>query len=363
MSVKAQLFFSNSAEFMEYRKTVHGVSSQTMKSNTVDLNLFQSFIENGNYEHINGQAVMDFQFYLKQERNNCGRSINRKIFSLKAYVHYLKIREIEGVRSLPFDDIVKIRGGYKQRPGHLEKNQINTFFGTINTQSCLGIRDYAVYAMMYILGLRVGEVHSVNLDHIDVEKKKIIVTGKGNRQRTLHLTEEIMVILQQWFTIRNRFLKSETLQALFLSKKGNRLAIRTMEDNFQKLLAKADLDLPFHVTCHTMRHTFASHLNEKDVDVLVIQDLMGHSSPRSTEIYIHTSCRKIREALEKLPLIQHLEQLLSKGQLAYTFQNSNHQKEGRKNAGFYAEKISFARSEIPTNKAGDHDRFLVHQLE
>jgi site-specific recombinase XerD len=94
---------------------------------------------------------------------------------------------------------------------------------------------------------------------------------------------------------------------LFVSKKGNRLTIRTMEDNFKKILIKSELETHFNVTCHTLRHSFESHLNDKDVDILVIQSLLGHSTTRSTEPYIHPSLDKIRHAMEKLPGVIYMK--------------------------------------------------------
>ncbi|MFQ5630020.1 MAG: tyrosine-type recombinase/integrase [bacterium] len=108
--------------------------------------------------------------------------------------------------------------------------------------------------------------------------------------------------------------------ALFISKKGNRLAIRTMEDNMKKLVDGLGLHVHFRVTCHTLRHTFASHLNDNGEDILVIQSLLGHGSPRSTRIYIHPSEQHIREALEKLPGVRFMNHLLERGVLKLDFQ-------------------------------------------
>lgn len=127
-------------------------------------------------------------------------------------------------------------------------------------------------------------------------------------------------ILSEWPAVRARFLGGNKSTALFLSKKGNRLAIRTMKDNFKKLVTRANLSLHFKVTCHTLRHSFASHLNDQDVDVLVIQSLLGHSSTKSTNIYIHPSEQKVREALEKLPGVIFMNQLLESGVLDLKFQ-------------------------------------------
>ena len=106
------VFFSHVDSFIDYRQTVYEVSDQTVKSNIIDLNLFKRYLKKKNYTTISGKAVMEFQAYLKKERKNSGRSMNRKLFSLRSYSVYLKTLDIEGTEKLPFKDILKIRLGY-----------------------------------------------------------------------------------------------------------------------------------------------------------------------------------------------------------------------------------------------------------
>ena len=100
-----------------------------------------------------------------------------------------------------------------------------------------------------------------------------------------------------------------------------------MEDNLKKVLQNTRLNTHFNVTCHTLRHSFASHLNDKNVDILVIQSLLGHSSPRSTEPYIHPSMEKMREAMERLPGVIYMNKLLKEGVLNLKFQKHLHRRE------------------------------------
>ena len=150
-----------------------------------------------------------------------------------------------------------------------------------------------------------------------MEEQKLIVTGKGNKRRTLHITDEMFHIIRDWLSVRKYFLNSEKTDSLFISKKGNPLSIRTMEDNFKKLLALSKINVHFNVTPHTLRHSFASHLNDKEVDILILQSLLGHSTPRSTEIYIHPSEKRVREALEKLPGVRYVNHLIETGALRF----------------------------------------------
>lgn len=99
-----------------------------------------------------------------------------------------------------------------------------------------------------------------------------------------------------------------------------------MEDNFKKILSRSGLELPFKVSCHSLRHSFASHLNDKDVDILVIQSLLGHASTRSTEPYIHPSLEKVRAAMEKLPAVIFIKQLIDSGTIDLKFQHNRPQR-------------------------------------
>ena len=258
MAVASDNFFRHIDDFFNYRQDIYEISPQTVKSNRVDLDLFKNFICSQNLKSIDGPAMIDFQYYLKKQRQNCGASINRKIFTLRSYGNFLKLYDLPCADALPFYDVLKIRQGYRKRPSALTPQQISLLFKVIDTDTILGIRDYAVYALMYQLGLRVGEVHDLNLLSLDLNKNKISVIGKGRKPRTLHVNDELIEILCQYLAVRERFLNSWLTPALFVSKKGNRLAIRTMEDNLKNILLQTDFNVPFNVSCHTLRHSMAS---------------------------------------------------------------------------------------------------------
>ena len=236
MAVGSDQFFEHIEAFFDYRKDVYQVSDQTIKSNRVDINLFQSFVQDSRYDAISGPAVMQFQYHLKKQRNNCGGSINRKLFTLRSYSNFLCQMDVPEANGLPFYDVLKIRQGYRNRPNALTVDQVGRLFESISRNTVLGIRDYAVYALMYQTGLRVGEVHQLDLESLDFNKRKFIVIGKGGKRRELHLTDELTQVLSEWLAVRSFIFKSDQQGCLFISKKGNRLAIRTMEDNFKKIL-------------------------------------------------------------------------------------------------------------------------------
>jgi len=180
MTITANRFFQHTDAFFGYRQDIYEISNQTLKSNRVDLSLFENFIRSRHQKTIDGPAVIDFQYHLKNQRKNCGTSINRKIFTLRSYANFLKLYDVPGAEALPFYDVLKIRQGYRCRPNALTPHQIETFFKTIDVGTILGIRDYAVYALMYQLGLRVGEIHLLDLESLDFKNSKITSTKKSS---------------------------------------------------------------------------------------------------------------------------------------------------------------------------------------
>jgi site-specific recombinase XerD len=315
--------------FMHYRSQVGYARAATSRSDAIDLKLYTDFMHDNQLDNINGNSLIAFQQHLSAVRHNAPASLNRKIFTLRAFQSFLELKDVEGADKLPFKKVLKIRAPRPYRANFLTEAEIRKLFSVINTYSILGLRDYAIFALMYLLGLRVGEVHRLDLSDIDCYENKITVTGKCDLQRTLMLTHEIKTLLENYLAVRNNIFNAANSQALFISKKGHRLAIRTMEDNFKKLYTTACIEKVFNVTPHTLRHSCATMLNEKGVKILTIQNILGHSNPNTTiNYYLHTPQHVMRDALEKLPLTRYLEQLINEGHIMLSYQNQRYKNTG-----------------------------------
>ena len=179
----------------------------------------------------------------------------------------------------------------------LEPDEVSRLLVSIDKDSILGFRDFFLYSMLYRLGLRIGEAISINIKDIDFEKQILNIHGKGRRERKLPLLPDLMDILEKWLVYRTRLYGANQLDALFISKKGNRLSIRTAQDNFQKIVTKAGPFSIDKVTPHSMRHAFATHAIEGEQDIFVLKAILGHASTKSTEIYLHPSMRVLRKAV------------------------------------------------------------------
>lgn len=268
-----------------------------VKGNEYDLNLFSNYFHEHNIKAITGVEILNSLAWLREERGNHAGAINRKEASIKSYFRYLRFVQIEGADSFPIESMPRAREPYTGPVKALEPDEVSRLLGSIDKNSVLGFRDFFLYSMLYRLGLRIGEAISININDIDFEKQILTIHGKGRRERKLPLLPDLMDILEQWLVYRTRLYGANQLDALFISKKGNRLSIRTAQDNFQKIVTKAGPFSIEKVTPHSLRHAFATHAIEGEQDIFVLKAILGHASTKSTEIYLHPSIRVLRKAV------------------------------------------------------------------
>jgi len=269
-----------------------------VKSQHYDLKLFEQFLIDKKVKEIKLDSILAFIVYLRTERKNSPDSTNRKISSLKQYLRFLRFHSVDGAFDLKTDDIKNVRSPFQGPLQTLTADDINLIFDQIDTDSIMGYRDFAICSLLYRLGLRVGEVHRLCISDIDMEKETILVRGKGNKKRLLPMPDDMPEVIAKVIVMRNAFYRSNKTDALFLSRKGNPLAIRTIQENFKKLVDAAEKFSMKKVTPHTMRHAFASHIMEKEgANLIVLKAIMGHKYLSTLEIYIHPSIEAQRRAV------------------------------------------------------------------
>jgi site-specific recombinase XerD len=263
-----------------------------------DLDLLCRYCRQEQASTVTGPTVITFFSWLKDHRNNNSGAINRKRASICSYVRYLRANQVPGANDFPLEFLPRARQPYAGPVKTLEPDQTQRLLNSIDRSSVLGYRDFTLFSLQYALGLRLGEALRIDIADIDHDKKLLHIHGKGRKERTLPLAEPVANMLSQWIKHRKALLNSDTSNALFLSKKGNRLSLRTAEDNFANIVNKAGpFDIP-RVVPHTLRHCFASHALETEKDLVVVKAMLGHSLMRSTEIYLHPSLRLMRKCAD-----------------------------------------------------------------
>ena len=297
----------------DYRKMRLGIFNHQpsgVEANERDLNLFSSYFHERKFENITGEGILSFLSWLHEQRNNCAGSINRKEASIRSYFKYLRFSQVGGTDAFPIESLPRAREPYTGPLDALEPDEVVRLLGSIDRNSILGFRDFLLYTLLYRLGLRLGEALSITIEDIDFEKEILHIHGKGRRERKLPLLSDLLDLIEKWLLYRTKLCGADRLDALFISKKGNRLSARTAQDNLQKIVAKA---APFSikkVTPHSLRHAFATHAIEGEQDLFVLKAIMGHSSTKSTEIYLHPSMRVLKKAVNNHIASQILNDLI-----------------------------------------------------
>jgi len=302
-------------------RTFHQPSG--VEGNRRDVAFFSRYLHEHNISHITGEVILEFIGWLRETRNNGAGAINRKISSIRSYIRHLQLRQVEGSEGFPIAYVPRALHPYCGPPQTLEPGEITNILNGIDKKSVLGFRDFLLYSMLYRLGLRLGEALGLNLEDVDLENQLITIHGKGRRQRKLPLVSDLPYLIEKWLYLRNKLWGAKTNQALFISKKGNRLCARTAQDNFQKIIAHAKPLSLKKVTPHSLRHAFASHAIEGNADLLVLKAILGHALMQTTELYVHPSMKVLRKAVNDHPASEILRDLIDENVVVLRIQQRN----------------------------------------
>jgi site-specific recombinase XerD len=179
-------------------------------------------------------------------------------------------------------------------PNFLTVEEVNTLISAASdTENYAGIavRDTAIIELIYAAGLRVGEIFGLNIYDVDMKQMQVKVLGKGSRERIALFGGPAKSALNSYLSLaRPDLCKNRDTKALFLSRNGVRLSIRSIQDRIRKYARLSGLGSRVHT--HTLRHSFATHMIDRGADLRVVQDLLGHSSPTTTQIYTHVTLRE-----------------------------------------------------------------------
>ncbi len=306
-------FDAHREEYHKLRLTVLNHQPSGVKANERDLDLMSGYFHDHEVNEITGQGILDFILWLKEDRENGAGAINRKNSSLKSYCKYLRFIQVKGADNFPIESLARAREPYNGPINALEPEEVKRIFESIDKESVLGFRDNLFYNLLYRLGLRVGEAVNIDICDIDFDREILQVHGKGRRERKLPILPNLMALIEKWIILRQKLFGASKNCALFTSKKGNRLSVRTAQDNFKKIIDKAGPFSVEKVTPHSLRHAFATHAIEGEQDLFVLKAILGHASSKSTEIYLHPSMRILKKAVNNHIASEILSDILTKG--------------------------------------------------
>jgi len=217
-------------------------------------------------------------------------SVRRRISELRSFFKWL-VRE----RVLKFNPVEAISSPKvpKPLPRYLRPEEIVEIIRAPDTSQPLGQRDRAILEILYATGMRISELVGLDMGRVDIARGEAMVRGKGNKDRIVLLGRPARDALDLYLKEgRPKLLKGRRTSALFLNRSGERLSVRGVQSMLDRCARKAGLKW---VTPHLLRHTFATHMLGGGADLRVVQELLGHASLSSTQVYTHVSQRRARE--------------------------------------------------------------------
>ncbi|MFO7753671.1 MAG: tyrosine recombinase XerC [Desulfobacteraceae bacterium] len=255
---------------------------ESEKSSNADQDILNSLQNQG--EHLVRRFVTRL---VKQGKSR--RTVARKLSSVKSFLNYLV-----KIGKLDFNPAENIAAPKTEKPipRFLTVDDVFTLLDSIKAGTLLEIRNRAIFETFYSTGMRVSEIESLDSGDIDFTRKMIIVSGKGSKQRVVPVGNRAA---ESVLAYRRRL--DRNLDPLFVNKNGTRLTARSIRRILDKIVTECGLDIP--VSPHTLRHSFATHMLDSGADLRGIQEVLGHSSLSTTQIYTHVSVDRLNEVYDR----------------------------------------------------------------
>ncbi|MBP6102860.1 MAG: site-specific tyrosine recombinase/integron integrase [Leptotrichiaceae bacterium] len=290
-------------KFIYYEEVILGKSYNTIKSYKKDILQFIEYIDKNegikDFDEVEIITFRSFIAYLNSDSNENDekssssvgkRSINRKISALRTFFKYLNEQEIVKNNKVGYISMPKFEKGL---PTVLNKDDIDKIRAVINTDKITGVRDRLVVELLYSSGIRASELIDMSEHMINMSEREIRVIGKGNKERITFFSQNAEKWLKHYIDLKKRDYKNYDSSVIFVNSRGEKLNSRSLRRLITDYAKKADINK--EVTPHVFRHSFATTLLNKGVDIRYLQELLGHSSISTTQIYTHVSKALLRE--------------------------------------------------------------------
>ncbi|MDK2960786.1 MAG: integrase/recombinase XerC [Bacillota bacterium] len=281
-------------EYLTYLAKDRGYSPYTVASYQDDLQDYAAFCQERGVDPVSPpQGFLRAYLGNLNERGYARRTIARRLAALRSFFRFHEQRTGRSENQAQQIYSPKLS---RTLPTFLSEDQVEALLQAPDTRTPLGLRDAALLEVLYATGARVGELVALNLEDINLAVGCARVLGKGRRERIVLLGGRAVDLLKRYLSAgRPKLMKAGKAgvvePALFLSRLGRRLTVRQVRRLVAKYTEAAALNL--HVSPHTLRHTFATHLLEHGADLRSVQELLGHASLSTTQIYTHVTRRRL----------------------------------------------------------------------
>ncbi len=286
-------------QFLEYLEIERNYSQNTIASYRIDLQGFRKFLlsTSDSVSSVDEIDHLMIRSYLAnmQERQLARSTVLRRLSSLRSFFRYLCRRG-----HLETDPMAVLATPKVQRrlPEFLELSEIEALLSVPDLNTIVGLRDQAVMELLYSTGMRVSELLALNLTDLDRQNAVVKVRGKGKKERILPVGRTAMSVLDSYLARRHELGADKSSQAIFMSQRGNRIPdAKSIRRRIEKYAHAAGIRKK--TTPHTFRHTFATHMLNAGADLRSVQELLGHASLSTTQIYTHVTADRLRKVYEK----------------------------------------------------------------
>jgi integrase/recombinase XerC len=282
--------------FIKYLKIEKNSSSHTIDNYVRDIHHFMGFLKQQGIIHFAAVSYATVRVYLTQLYNQqyARKTVARKISCLRSFYRFM-LRE-ENVSENPFISTA-LPKQKKQLPKFLYYEELVQILSVCDKEGILGQRDLALLELLYGTGIRVSECCQINLADLDIDNKLVLVKGKGKKERYVPIGSYAIKAIENYLQNgRVELVKKQAIHtsALFVNHRGGRLTEMGVRTILDKIIKKASTTL--HISPHTLRHTFATHLLNEGADLRSVQELLGHENLSTTQIYTHVT----KEQLQKV---------------------------------------------------------------
>ncbi len=297
------------AHFLKFIKYKYGLTTIKSEEEIKQINISDFSIET--VKQISLEDIHAFLAYLKETYNSKPATLARKAASIRTFFTYL-CNKTKRIPNNPAQDLESPKLD-KRLPKYLTLDESRKLLETAsiaktgsNGNHDNRTRDYAMITLFLNCGMRLSELIGINISDIDFENRKLNVIGKGNKERTIYLNDACISAIKDYLAIRpHDAVKFDSRDALFLSEQKKRISKRTVQYIVKQEIKLAGIEKANKYSVHKLRHTAATLMYKYgEVDIRALQELLGHESISTTEIYTHVDNEQIRSAVERNPLAE-----------------------------------------------------------
>jgi len=279
--------------FIQYIQLEKNYSVHTVQEYEKDIKQFLSFLNNEGVTDLNEVEYIHARLYVTKlyDEKLARTSISRKISSIRSYYKFL--HKEYNVRDDAFQSLFHPKREKKLPHFFYEEEMVQLFEGNKGTDS-LSVRNIAILELLYATGIRVSELTSIELRHIDSSYGVVRVMGKGRKERYVPVGDFALAAIDDYLqNSRPKLMKKTSHTFLFVNSRGEHLTTDGVRYILNQMLKKASMNSTIYP--HMLRHTFATHLLNNGADLRSVQELLGHSSLSSTQIYTHVTKEHLRK--------------------------------------------------------------------